>query len=178
MLDRHRERERPWFVQMFDVAFSRRMCCSRVESVSTKPRSPVLVDRLADEAARVSAAADPCPVAAREEPHARPAELWRHRERLALADGDVGAECAGGLEQGERVGLVRDRDQQSAPFVQRAKGGADRSTQLRRSWGSRRRARRVVARAPRRAVEVGRAASAVGASMRDTSFVPVPTFCT
>ncbi|MND06195.1 hypothetical protein D3C83_274410 [compost metagenome] len=27
-------------VQMFDVAFSRRMCCSRVLSVSTKPRLP------------------------------------------------------------------------------------------------------------------------------------------
>src|SRR6266568_3289342 len=29
-----------WFVQMFEVAFSRRMCCSRVASVSTKPRRP------------------------------------------------------------------------------------------------------------------------------------------
>ncbi len=39
-----------WLVQMFDVAFSRRMCCSRVESVSTNPRWPLLVDGLADEA--------------------------------------------------------------------------------------------------------------------------------
>ena len=30
----------PEFVQMFEVALSRRMCCSRVESVSTKPRRP------------------------------------------------------------------------------------------------------------------------------------------
>ena len=30
----------PELVQMFEVAFSRRMCCSRVESVSTKPRLP------------------------------------------------------------------------------------------------------------------------------------------
>ncbi len=29
-----------WAVQMFEVAFSRRMCCSRVWRVSTKPRLP------------------------------------------------------------------------------------------------------------------------------------------
>ena len=32
--------QRPEFVQMFEVALSRRICCSRVESVSTKPRRP------------------------------------------------------------------------------------------------------------------------------------------
>ena len=32
--------QRPELVQMFEVAFSRRMCCSRVDSVSTKPRRP------------------------------------------------------------------------------------------------------------------------------------------
>src|SRR3546814_9908987 len=31
---------RPLLVQMLLVAFSRRICCSRVESVSTKPRLP------------------------------------------------------------------------------------------------------------------------------------------
>ena len=31
---------RPELVQMLEVAFSRRMCCSRVDSVSTKPRRP------------------------------------------------------------------------------------------------------------------------------------------
>ena len=30
----------PELVQMFEVAFSRRICCSRVDSVSTKPRLP------------------------------------------------------------------------------------------------------------------------------------------
>ena len=30
----------PWFVQMLDVAFSRRMCCSRVDSVRQKARRP------------------------------------------------------------------------------------------------------------------------------------------
>ena len=29
-----------WFVVMLDVAFSRRMCCSRVCNVNTNPRSP------------------------------------------------------------------------------------------------------------------------------------------
>ena len=32
----------PELVQMLDVAFSRRMCCSRVESVRTNPRRPSL----------------------------------------------------------------------------------------------------------------------------------------
>ena len=31
---------RPWFVQMFDVALLRRMCCSRACSVSVKPGLP------------------------------------------------------------------------------------------------------------------------------------------
>src|SRR5206468_2062704 len=34
--------QRPELVQMLLVAFSRRMCCSRVESVSTQPRRPSL----------------------------------------------------------------------------------------------------------------------------------------
>ena len=29
-----------WLVQMLEVAFSRRMCCSRVARVNTKPRRP------------------------------------------------------------------------------------------------------------------------------------------
>src|SRR5262245_25861311 len=33
---------KPELVQMLEVAFSRRMCCSRVESVSTNPRRPSL----------------------------------------------------------------------------------------------------------------------------------------
>ncbi|MNE32576.1 hypothetical protein D3C80_1261960 [compost metagenome] len=32
--------QRPELVQMFDVALSRRMCCSRVDRVRTKPRRP------------------------------------------------------------------------------------------------------------------------------------------
>ena len=41
-----------WLVQIFEVAFSRRMCCSRVASVSTKPRRPVAVGRLSREPPR------------------------------------------------------------------------------------------------------------------------------
>ena len=33
---------RAWFVQIFEVAFSRRMCCSRVARVRTNPRLPCL----------------------------------------------------------------------------------------------------------------------------------------
>ena len=40
-----------WLVQMFEVAFSRRICCSRVESVSTKPRLPLLSTVWPDEPA-------------------------------------------------------------------------------------------------------------------------------
>ena len=43
---------RPELVQMFEVALSRRMCCSRVDSVSTKPRRPSRIDGLAAEPAR------------------------------------------------------------------------------------------------------------------------------
>ena len=39
-------------VQMFDVAFSRRMCCSRVCSARRYAGSPLRVDGHADEAAR------------------------------------------------------------------------------------------------------------------------------
>ena len=41
-----------WLVQMFEVAFSRRMCCSRVDSVSTNPRLPLRSVRLAHQPAR------------------------------------------------------------------------------------------------------------------------------
>ena len=36
-----RSASRPWLVQIFEVAFSRRMCCSRVWSVSTQHRLPL-----------------------------------------------------------------------------------------------------------------------------------------
>jgi lysyl-tRNA synthetase class II len=35
-----RRAHRAWLVQMFEVARSRRMCCSRVDRVRTKPRFP------------------------------------------------------------------------------------------------------------------------------------------
>ena len=42
----------PWLVQMFDVARSRRMCCSRVGERQHVAAPSVAVDRLADEPAR------------------------------------------------------------------------------------------------------------------------------
>ena len=105
--------QRPELVQMFEVAFSRRMCCSRVERVRTKPRLP--------SASTVS-------------PHSRPgicrdifargeqadvgaAEIQRIADRLALADDDVGAHLAGRLHQAERHGLGEHGDQQRAVGV-------------------------------------------------------------
>jgi hypothetical protein len=86
---------RPLFVQMLLVARSRRMCCSRVASVSTKPGWPFL--------STVSPTMRPghlleifAIVAAGEEAHARAAELGRQAERLPSADRDVHAEAPGG----------------------------------------------------------------------------------
>ena len=76
---------------MFDVAFSRRICCSRVDSVSTKPRLPVGVDRLAAQPA--GHLADVFLLAA-EQPDIGPAELQADADRLALADDDVGVHLA------------------------------------------------------------------------------------
>src|SRR4030095_11952796 len=109
----------PELVQMFDVAFSRRMCCSRVESVSTKPRLPrastvcpqrppglwaphrsaapgraalaARVARLPAEAARHLAHRL---FARREKAERRSAEARRHAEALRLAAHDVRAALA------------------------------------------------------------------------------------
>ncbi len=89
--------QRPELVQMFDVAFSRRMCCSRVDSVSTKPRRP--------SASTVSPQSRPgiwrtnfC--ARGEEADIGAAEDQRVADRLALADDDVGAHRAGRRRRG------------------------------------------------------------------------------
>ena len=84
--------QRPELVQMLDVALSRRMCCSRVESVSTKPRSP--------SASTVSPQRRPgiwrtIFAARREQADIGAAEVQRVADRLALADDDVGAHRAG-----------------------------------------------------------------------------------
>ena len=89
----------PELVQIFDVALSRRICCSRVDSVSTKPRLP--------SASTVSPQRRPgiwrtyfdC-VAKR--PDIGSAEIQRVADRLAFADDDVGAHRARRLQQAER----------------------------------------------------------------------------
>ena len=78
-------------VQMLLVAFSRRMCCSRVCSASRYAVRPGAVDRHADEPAGQRALVF---VARREERGVRAAEAERHAEPLRRADDDVGADLA------------------------------------------------------------------------------------
>ena len=107
---------RPELVQMFDVAFSRRICCSRVESVSTKPRLP--------SASTVSPASRPgicrtCFSRQCEQADIGPAELQADADRLAFADDDVRAHLARRLDQPERDRLGHHRDQQRARGMRR-----------------------------------------------------------
>ena len=106
--------QRPELVQMLEVAFSRRMCCSRVESVSTKPRLP--------SASTVMPQSRPgiwrmyfC--LRGEEADIGAAEIQRVADPLALADDDVGALRARRLEQPERHHLGEDGDEQRAVRV-------------------------------------------------------------
>ena len=108
---REGEQQRPELVQMLEVALSRRMCCSRVESVSTKPRLP--------SASTVSPQSRPgiwrmIFLPRGEEADIGPAEIQRVADRLALADDDVGALRAGRLDQPERHDLGEDGDEQRA----------------------------------------------------------------
>ena len=100
---------------MFDVAFSRRMCCSRVCSVSTIAALARGVDRLADDPARQPADV----VGARgEEAVVRAAVAHRVAGRLALADRHRAAVVARRLEHAERH-EVDVRDRQRAGLVRR-----------------------------------------------------------
>ena len=90
---------------MLCVAFSRRMCCSRVCSVSTKPRRP--------STSVVSPAIRPgirrrYSSCAAKKPKRRAAEVEPVAERLALADGDVDAEVAGRAQDAERDRVALD----------------------------------------------------------------------
>ena len=95
-------------VQMFDVAFSRRMCCSRVCSAIRYARVAVRVDRHADDAAR---RLPHVLLARREERRVRAAVAERHAEALRVADDDVGAHLAGRREQRQAQQIGADRDQ-------------------------------------------------------------------
>ncbi len=98
-------------VQMFEVAFSRRMCCSRVERVSTKPRLPsastVSPTRRTGHLPHIF-------VAGRKEAAIRAAELQADTDRLALADDDVRAHLARRFDRTERHRLGVDDDQKRA----------------------------------------------------------------
>ena len=96
----------PWLEQMLEVAFSRRMCCSRVARVRTKPRRPVQVEGLADQPSGHGAQ---ILLAGGEKAELRPAEGNGDAEALPLPDGDVGAELARGLEQAQGDRLLGDR---------------------------------------------------------------------
>ena len=80
-----------WAVQMFDVAFSRRMCCSRVCSArrsAGRPAVSVLTPTSRPGRARARR------LVGGDERRVRAAEAHRHAEALRRPDGDVGAELA------------------------------------------------------------------------------------
>ena len=93
---------------MFDVAFSRRMCCSRVcsairyagwplASTDTPMMRPGACRTYASRVAKNAACG--------------PAVPERHAEPLRVADDDVGAHLAGRREERQREQIGRDRHQ-------------------------------------------------------------------
>ena len=95
---------------MLCVAFSRRMCCSRVCSVSTKPRRPstsVVSPAIRPGIRRRYASLRG------EEAEARAAEVEPVAERLALADRDVDAEVARRAQDPERERVALDDDERA-----------------------------------------------------------------
>ena len=78
-----------WAVQMFEVAFSRRMCCSRVcraRRSAGRPSVSVLTPTRRPGSARAAL------LVGGDERGVRAAEAHRHAEALRRTDGDVGAE--------------------------------------------------------------------------------------
>ena len=94
---------------MFDVAFSRRMCCSRVASVRTNPRFPCPVHGLARETAGHLAQVL---LLGRDDAAERAAIAERDAERLRFHGDDVGLD--GRADNAERDGLGDRHDQQRA----------------------------------------------------------------
>ena len=84
-----------WLVQMLQVAFSRRMCCSRVAQGQHVAALAVDVHRLADDAA--GRLADVLLACMAKKPRYGPPKLRPIAQRLALAGHDVGAVLAGRL---------------------------------------------------------------------------------
>ena len=87
-----------WAVQMLLVAFSRRICCSRVWSARRRAGRAARIFGDADDAAGHLAFES---VARGEERGVRSAVTQRHAETLGAADGDVRAEFAGRFEQSQ-----------------------------------------------------------------------------
>ena len=98
-------------MQMFAVAFSRRMCCSRVCRASRSAGLPSASRDMPDQPAGQ--------LAGQLLPHrqvagVRAAEAQRHPEALRGADRGVRAELAGRGEQGQREQVRGHRDQRAA----------------------------------------------------------------
>ena len=99
----------PLLVQMFEVAFSRRICCSRVRQRQHEAAPPVGIDGLATQPPRHLA---DMLLATGEQPQIRPAEVKAVADGLPLGDDDVGPHLAGRPDQPERYYLGNDDDQQ------------------------------------------------------------------
>ena len=97
-------------VQMLLVAFSRRMCCSRVCERQAQRRLAARILGHADEAAGHLAFEF---VARGEKRRVRAAVAQRHAKALRAADGDVRAKFAGRLEQRQRQQIGGDGDQRA-----------------------------------------------------------------
>ena len=103
-----------WLVQMFEVAFSRRMCCSRVASVRQKARLP--------RVSTVSPTRRPGHLAhvlflGGDDAGEGTAVARRDGEGLQLAHHDIGLDRR--RQQPERHGFGEDVDQQRARGVRR-----------------------------------------------------------
>ena len=125
---------------MLWVAFSRRMCCSRVCRASTKPRRPST--SVVSPAIRPGHPAEVL-LGGAEEAERRAAVVEPVAERLALADGDVDAALAGRPQhaEGDRVD---GGDRERAALVGRRGEGLevlDRAEEVRGSARRRRRSR-------------------------------------
>ena len=113
----------PWFVQMLEVAFSRRMCCSRVESVRQKARRP--------SASCVSPTSRPgicrwCSVRQARKPRSGPPLCIGTPSDCASPHAMSAPPSPGGASRRERRRLGDDRDRQRAL---RRRGGPSRCFQ-------------------------------------------------
>ena len=105
-------------VQMLEVAFSRRMCCSRSAEREPQRRTSLGVDAHPDDASRHRARSA---LVGREEPGVRAAESHRHAESLSRTDGDVGTQLSRGDGQQARQRIGGD-DGDPTEFVDLGNG--------------------------------------------------------